>query len=417
MGGNCDGLFIDRADTLAMNYSRAQKTPIIPVSPAPAPETVTRLLHIDGLRACACLAVFFHHCWMNANQPQLRLDLLGKHVNILRLCMFGNTGVHLFLLLSGFCLFYSFAGPGGLAKFHLANFARKRCWRILPAYYAACVVCLLLPFALGYFNSHAGSHFYISPFPGAASLALHAILLHGLYAPALYGINGVFWSLSLEWQFYFTFPLLAWLFHKKGPWFVIGLVGCANLLYRVIVYRYFLTPDPTWNWTLCSVFIGRWLEFCLGMLAAWQLRQSSHESRSRVPSGVFIAAGILFALAGAKAPTFSPFNDIFWGCFYYCILRASFVQVSALRRVLSLKPLVWLGGISYSFYLLHMPILSIIAALLAHRMGQNAIMGLLVALGLVITGAAAFAFYKTFEEPYFNRTKKSIVFRNPLAGQ
>jgi peptidoglycan/LPS O-acetylase OafA/YrhL len=378
---------------------------------ASPPASASRLDHIDGLRAMACLAVFLHHCWMSSGEPQWRL--MGGRVNILRLCQFGNTGVHLFLLLSGFCLFYTFARPGGLEKLDLKKFAQKRAWRILPAYYATCLLCLVLPFVLNSTFTKAETSAIQTHVPGAASLLLHATLLHGFYAPALYDLNGSFWSLSLEWQFYFTFPFLVWLFHKKGAAATVLAVGAVNLIYRILVFRYFLTKDTTFNWTICSLFMGRWLEFTLGMLAAWQLARATPLRRpARRPVSLFclfIGAALVSGVAGSQMPAFSPLNDILWGICYFFILKAALLTSSPLKRLLCISPLVHLGAISYSVYLLHIPALQIVGRLSMVLTGHNPGMMLYVGAGGLLTLAAALPMYRLFERPFMGKVKTGKI--------
>ena len=72
-----------------------------------------RIDYIDGLRGLAFMLVVFHHCFLQTGEPVLKIRALHG-VNPLRVFQFGNTGVHLFLVLSGFCLANSFASAGGL---------------------------------------------------------------------------------------------------------------------------------------------------------------------------------------------------------------------------------------------------------------------------------------------------------------
>jgi peptidoglycan/LPS O-acetylase OafA/YrhL len=253
---------------------------------------------------------------------------------------------------------------------------------------------------LGRWTGHA---YTIPPFPTPFSLALHAFLLHGFYAPAIYDINGVFWSLSLEWQFYFTFPLLAWSFHRNGPWFTVAAVAAVNLAYRIVVWRYLLTADTTANWTWCSVFVGRWLEFALGMLAAWQsVRQSATlKIGRRVPA--YGLTAIAFALIGSNVAAFSPLSDIPWGLCYYCVLRAALLPRSAPQRLLSGSLLVWIGVISYSIYLLHMPILGMLAPLVPQNAGGHGSILAIAGFGLLIVLPLARIFFRLFEQPFLKR--------------
>src|SRR5438034_9463824 len=89
-----------------------------------------RLPGIDGLRAAAALwVVFFHiYAFSGANFPQIPgLDQFLRS---------GSTGVSLFLVLSGFCLYVPFAA-GRTGRFKTGTFLRRRCGRLMPAYYAS----------------------------------------------------------------------------------------------------------------------------------------------------------------------------------------------------------------------------------------------------------------------------------------
>src|SRR5258708_29944634 len=96
-----------------------------------------RLPGVDGLRAIAAMwVVLFHMTAFSGAQfhniPGLDLFLRS-----------GSTGVSLFLVLSGFCLFLPFAG-GRLHRFKAGEFFRRRCKRLMPAYYVALVLALAL---------------------------------------------------------------------------------------------------------------------------------------------------------------------------------------------------------------------------------------------------------------------------------
>src|SRR5260221_5207081 len=81
------------------------------------------------------LMVLMAHCWWFIGAWQVNLPL-GRHpINLAGIFLYGHVGVNLFLLLSGFCLYWPFVKAGARREPTLAEFARKRCRRILPAYY------------------------------------------------------------------------------------------------------------------------------------------------------------------------------------------------------------------------------------------------------------------------------------------
>ena len=108
--------------------------------PAAASPPAPRLHFIDGLRGMAMLMVLLSHCWLYGGQWTVILPLGTRSVNLASILAYGNTGVNLFLVLSGFCLYWPFVKDRARREPTLWEFAKKRCRRILPPYYAALVL-------------------------------------------------------------------------------------------------------------------------------------------------------------------------------------------------------------------------------------------------------------------------------------
>ncbi len=88
----------------------------VPASPlplsAPSPLLAARLEFIDGLRGLAMLMVLLFHCWVFGGQWHVNVPLGHHTVNLCALFGIGHIGVGLFLVLSGFCLYWPFVKPG-----------------------------------------------------------------------------------------------------------------------------------------------------------------------------------------------------------------------------------------------------------------------------------------------------------------
>src|SRR6266540_5205345 len=91
-----------------------------------------RLDVLDGLRGIAILLVLWYHYWqLSWLGPQF--TVFGRFVNLDFIPAQGAFGVELFLFLSGFCLFYSYAKrKGGVQP--LGTYAYRRAIKILPSY-------------------------------------------------------------------------------------------------------------------------------------------------------------------------------------------------------------------------------------------------------------------------------------------
>ena len=109
----------------------------------PAVQPALRLHFVDGLRGLAMLSVLLYHCWQNGGE--WGWTPFGPHsVNLAAPLGFGYVGVNLFLVLSGFCLYWPLTRPDRPEP-TLWAFAQKRCRRILPPYYAALLVAAAWP--------------------------------------------------------------------------------------------------------------------------------------------------------------------------------------------------------------------------------------------------------------------------------
>src|SRR3954454_22220877 len=154
-----------------------------------------RVQAIDGLRAFAAMwVVLFHmHAFTGAQLPPGLEFIAGA----------GSTGVSLFLVLSGLCLYLPYAG-GRQSRFRMDDFFRRRVRRLLPAYYVSLVVILVV-------HAVADGRWGLPRLTGPELLlqgGTHATLTHQLFPSTFYGLNGAYWSLGLEWELYLTLPLL-----------------------------------------------------------------------------------------------------------------------------------------------------------------------------------------------------------------
>ena len=67
-----------------------------------------RLHYIDGLRGLAMLMVLLYHCWIFGGMWSVGPTVGSHHLNVAPILGFGHIGVNLFLVLSGFCLYWPF---------------------------------------------------------------------------------------------------------------------------------------------------------------------------------------------------------------------------------------------------------------------------------------------------------------------
>ena len=106
-----------------------------------------RMDYIDALRGVACLLVLVFHNFGGVASPAIVSSRLSFWPKLgLTLTGFGWIGVPLFLVLSGFCLFYPIVSKMPIDQVNVdpRTFYRRRARRILPPYYAALFLFILM---------------------------------------------------------------------------------------------------------------------------------------------------------------------------------------------------------------------------------------------------------------------------------
>jgi peptidoglycan/LPS O-acetylase OafA/YrhL len=328
-----------------------------------------RLAYIDGLRAVAVLLVMLFHA--RVHMPGVDLDPFFKE---------GTHGVDLFFVLSGFCL----AAPtleklrrAGTARFDVVAFAAKRLLRIFPPYAFAVI-------AIALAGGYALQHGFTLP-PGMlrtfdwtdAASDLFFLDRNNVH------INQSFWSLAIEFRWYFIFPIVLALWVARARAFLALIVA--------LVFASELTRAG-------STDVGVLPAFLLGIVAA-HVRVHDHPAARWAPIFGVFAVGLGLALEGGYH--FPIQTNVGWHLAAFALVVAA-GREAWLRRILSLRPLAALGVASYSIYLVHEPIISAIVGVLGARIGIVPAMAVAIAAGL----AAGIAMWALIERPI---TKRAVV--------
>jgi peptidoglycan/LPS O-acetylase OafA/YrhL len=308
-----------------------------------------RLPTVDGLRAIAALWVVAFHitAFSHARFPGVPgLDLFLSS---------GSIGVSLFLVLSGFCLFLPFAA-GRAARFNTREFFRRRFRRLAPAYYAS----LLLSFVLLFVTTGPLAMTGLSVTDMLRQLVTHLIFAHTLFPDTFYALNGAYWSLGLEWQLYLGLPLLILGMRRFGLARVIAVVLACNVVYTTALGiaggRGLLHSD----YVLHNQLFGRWAEFAFGMVAA-ELFAGGRLTRLARHVPAMVATIAVLAMTSVLAGSLE-LRHIVYGALFFTLLCLALVSENPVARVLSWRPFVALGTMSYSLYLIHEPIVQTVGA-------------------------------------------------------
>ncbi len=334
-----------------------------------------RLPYIDGLRGLAVLMVLVYHCWVHTIRAPILVAVGRYRVDVTAPLHYGYLGVNLFLLLSGFCLTYPLVREGKIGvRLDPARFFRRRAWRILPPYYVALTAFSLLPLFERAVRQAVGRPVDAVPAVTMGQVIAHVFMAHNFSLAWMGAINASFWSLALECQLYLVFPLLVWGFARWGRPQMLLLVLALTLGYRTWVYLAHDTTRLEVGYIYAYAVPGRLFEFALGMAAALTLGPGG-PSPDGQPCGIsprryLWGSAILGVVGVAVAHRWSPFapiTDILWGLTFFCLVMGAGGQSARGGGWLDSRPLVALGAISYSVYLLHEPLV---------RRGYEALQGL-----------------------------------------
>ena len=289
---------------------------------------------IDGLRAIAVLSVVLFHI----GTPHLE----G-----------GFVGVDIFFVISGFLITKIIAGEIERGNFSIIRFYERRIRRIFPALFAMLIVsglvaaAVLMPLDFQEFSASAVATALFSSniffwlksgyFDQAAELKP---LLHT-------------WSLAVEEQYYTVFPMFMALTMNRWRhwrWALLG-VTLASLAVSVVMVR----TDPSATFYLP---FSRFWELLVGSLIAVGAPPAVKNLFVRQILSVAGLGMILYSIATYTAQTRFPGETALLPCIGAAlILYADIRGPTLVGRMLSLKPFIWLGLISYSLYLWHWPVL------------------------------------------------------------
>jgi len=303
----------------------------------PAALSLTYRSDVDGLRAFAVIAVIAFH----ANE---------------RLLSGGFAGVDIFFVISGFLISGQIARDVDKGTFTFSNFYNRRIKRILPVY---AVVSLVVSLASLYLLNTNDLVYFTTSLSASwlfASNVFFALLSGGYFDvhvklfPLLHT-----WSLGVEEQFYFVFPVLfVWVLRRQRRHALT--IACA-LLIAFVALSELNSAKPSSYYLLQY----RAHELLIGIIS-FLLTREAPISRT-APANVLCAAGLLLMIGSLVL--LSP-NSVYPGLnsLYPCIgaglviysgHKARFFHPLLMNRVI-----VFIGLISYSLYLWHWPVFSLL---------------------------------------------------------
>ena len=348
---------------------------------------------LTGIRALAAFLVLFLHADQNIPVGFTNIGVVSR----------GYLGVDLFFLLSGFILTYvyfdSMERPTG-RKF--AIFIWHRFIRLYPvhiAVLAALVIAVLGAGQLG-LNLRSPEAFTLDALPW------QVLLIHAWGVTDQMSWNVPSWSISAEWFAYLCFPFVAYgLGRVRDPRWLLALAG-ASLGTAALIFSLM-------GWGLASAWIapsalvriaGSFV--CGAALCRYAVLCRALESKSTLNDVAAMASLVVFLiLPSLGAP------DYILIALLAVFIAALAMSSGVTARLFSLAPLIWLGEISYSLYMVHFPVLRALGIVFRPErltaMGPTAAAGIYcLCIGVCIACAAML--YYLVERPLRVRLRNAV---------
>jgi len=370
-------------------------------------------LFLDGIRGFAAFYVMVGHSrWLlwegytlgYSQHPDQYNWLETTIVHVLSSFRYGHEAVLLFFVLSGFVIHLRYAQylkSDNQHQFDFVPFFLRRLKRIMPPLLLA----LLLTFIIDQIGLYLKLPIYSSATPYSSInqnitpnhnwliLGGNLLFLMKFYVP-VFGTNGPLWSLAYEWWFYMLYPLM-YIFLKRSFTISTLIVFSLYLLVSVIPIKNVLLAE------IFSLYPCWWLGTLLAEI---------YSGRSKIKFSTIMPFSLLLFITTLGNLNFSlrGFNDFLWATGFCGIFSFLFwLQANGIKLKL-LQIMEPLGKISYSLYVIHMPIIVFLSGLLMHFSDNHSLPQdqWFILLGVIVSIIFAIGAYQLAEKPFTRKQKQ-----------
>lgn len=273
----------------------------------------------------------------------------------------GYLWVDFFFLLSGFIMMHVYSESFGKSiKGNFKKFMRSRFARIYPLHLFSflCMVAFYFWYRANFTLYPAD---YIHTF-NVQTIWTNLLLLHSMDFHNTLSWNSASWSISVEWWMYVVFPFLLIPFRKITDWKKIFIFFGVIAGYLFIIYYLYPlsaitngTLDPSVKYNLDVTydygFVRCFFGFLFGMLLYELYRVGWGRRYLSKNSAWLLTMALIVIVMTVSMPDFIPIIA------FAAIILVSVYTEGIGKHILNLKPLIYLGDISYSLYLMHLPIM------------------------------------------------------------
>jgi len=354
---------------------------------------------IDGLRFIAIFLVVTYHLNGKLAQHTVTGPISGYFDRIIAN---GFQGVELFFVISGFILGLPFAKyyRAHGKKVILKQYFMRRLTRLEPPFIVITILFFIgyLTFDASYSFKREAGHFFSS-----------LTYLHNLYtSTGFWRMNGVTWSLEIEVQFYILAPVLALLFKNDNMY--VRRILILSAIFVLILFNSYVFFDFR--------SIAGYLQFFLAGFFLVDLYLSVEELKVNRYLSFFIGSALLFVIL-----TIPYHESLVSECgfvasiivFYFLVLKNDFW-----KQIFSLPILTSIGGMCYTIYMIHFPIMGALVKLSSKIFhSDNYLLDLFVHAFIVLPVLllCSSIVFLLLEKPCMNKEWPKILFRKIRSPQ
>lgn len=341
---------------------------------------------IDGLRALAVLSVVGFHAF-----PSL---IPG-----------GFIGVDIFFVISGYLISAIIFQKFELHQFNILDFYSRRIKRIFPALSLVLLFCLIF----GWFTLLASEYEQLGKHiaAGASFLSNFVLLNESGYFDTVSDTKPLLhlWSLGIEEQFYIAWPLILWLVWRMHLSLLATLILLTAISFGLNVVN--INTDQASTFYLPQTRV--W-ELLFGAIVAWLslYRKDNFQKISDLKKNFLSFSGLIIVLLGFYLINKQSLFPGAWPllpCFGTAFIILAGENTYLNKKFLSLRPLVWIGLISFPLYLWHWPLLSF-----AHIIENETPTRIVRLTAVIVSILLAWLTYQLIERPIrFSKGNKSVI--------
>ncbi len=348
-----------------------------------------RYHELDSMRGLASLTVFFSHFVMGNMVTGPICEIL--RMSPAHIIWDGSSAVLFFFVLSGFVLALPYINNQG-RYLDLLSFYLKRIFRIYPAFIIGILISVALKEYM--YDPHNSIQHYSGWLNSFWKWNLNDNLTQLKYTLMLLAsfnsdlFDPVIWSLAIEMNISFIIPFLTLIIKKN------------ELLFNIL----FIT-------ILTYVGVEFWMTiFYAGiLLARYHTLLGSYINKASKPviTGLFIITPALYTFRFTFHSNDSSHYPEYISCLASCIFIMLALYNNGFSAFLKNKICVFLGKVSYSFYLIHLPILITVASVFPYKNDYSLVPVFFISLSSSLF--LAYIMYKFIETPFQNFAHKIVL--------